>query len=108
MTARTHFKVFLGVTLLVAVALAVIVAPWASSSPDGLEKVAIEEGFATDARDHALADAPTADYGIAGVDHEGIGTGLAGLLGIAVTFGAVWGLLTVLHRLRRPPATSRP
>lgn len=104
MKGRWSFPAFLAAGLLVAVALAVLVAPWASSSPDGLERVAIDEGFAGDARDHALGEAPTADYGMAGVDHDAIGTGLAGLIGIAVTFAVAWGALALLRRVHGPSA----
>lgn len=100
MRSRIGFGLFLGVGLLVAVALAFLVAPRASSSPDGLERVAVDEGFAEEAGDHALADSPTADYGVSGLDHEALGTGLAGLLGIGVTFGVAWGVLVLLRRVR--------
>ena len=64
--------------LLVAVLLVVFVAPRASSSPDGLEKVAADKGIDRDARPSAVADGPFADYGVAGVDHERVGTIVAG------------------------------
>ena len=38
--------------LIVALGLAFFVSPLASSSPDGLEKVATDEGFIDTARDH--------------------------------------------------------
>lgn len=105
---RVRFGLFLGAGLAVAVALAFLVAPRASSSPDGLEHVATEEGFAEEAGDHALADAPTADYGISGLDHAALATGLAGLLGIVVTFGVAWGALTLVRRLQRIEPVSPP
>ncbi len=98
MRSRVGFGFFLVGGLVVAVALAFLVAPRASSSPDGLERVAVDEGFAEEGGDHVLADAPTADYGISGLDNEALATGLAGLLGIVVTFGVVWGALTLVRR----------
>ena len=71
---------------MVAAALAFLVGPRASSEPDGLEKVAIEQGFDGHARPSATADGPTAGYAVDGVDDHGLSTGLAGLLGVAVTF----------------------
>ncbi len=59
---------FVGLGLAVALVLAFFVSPFASSKPDGLEKVAIDQGFDDTAKDHALADAPLADYGVEGVD----------------------------------------
>jgi hypothetical protein len=89
---------FVAAGLALAVALAFVVAPRASGEPDGLERVAIDKGFAETATDHALADSPTADYGVEGVDDEGLGTGLAGALGIGVTFVLAFGLLALARR----------
>ena len=73
--------------LIVALGLAFFVSPLASSSPDGLEKVATDEGFIETADDHGLADSPLADYGVEGVNDESLSTGLSGIIGVAVTFG---------------------
>jgi hypothetical protein len=101
-------KVLVAVGLAVAVALAFLVAPEASSKPDGLEKVAIDEGFVDGARDHDLADSPTADYGVEGVDDARLSTGLAGLIGIAVTFAVTGGLFLLVRRLRRSSPDREP
>jgi hypothetical protein len=101
-TPKVRLGVFVGVGLAIAVALAFLVAPEASSEPDGLEKVAIDEGFVDGAQDHDLADSPTADYGVSGVDDARISTGLAGVIGIGVTFLVAGGLLLLVRRVRRP------
>ncbi len=100
---------FVGAGLVVAAALAFFVSPQASSEPDGLNKVAIDEGFADTETDHALADAPTAGYAVRGVDDDGLSTGLAGLIGVAVTFAAS-GLLFLVVRWssRRRGASASP
>jgi cobalt/nickel transport system permease protein len=85
--------VFLGIGLLVTLLVAGIASGFASSEPDGLEKVAIEEGFDETAEDHALADAPLADYGVEGVENERVGTGLAGIIGVGITLVVMVGLL---------------
>lgn len=92
---------FLIAGLLVAIALALFVSPFASSSPDGLEKVSIDQGFDDTAEDHALSDSPVADYGVQGVGDERVSTGLAGLIGVLLTFGIGAGLFGLLRR-RRP------
>jgi cobalt/nickel transport system permease protein len=94
---------FVAVGLLVAAALVIFVAPRASSSPDGLERVAADQGIDTDVREHALGDGTFADYAVDGVDDPAIGTALAGLLGIAVTFVVCVGAVWVLRRRRPPP-----
>ena len=48
--------------LLVSLFLAFVVSPFASSSPDGLEKVAADKAIDRDEQDHDLADGPLADY----------------------------------------------
>lgn len=96
--------------LLVSLLLAGLVSGFASSSPDGLEKVAEEQGFAQTAQDSALADSPLADYGVAGVEDERLSTGLAGVVGVGVTFAFGLGLFALVRRGRStdedPPASS--
>ena len=96
--------------LVVAVALATFVSPFASASPDGLEKVAADKALDTEVADHALADGPLAEYGVDGVDDERVGTGVAGLIGVAVTFAVGFGLFAVIKRAHccRTGARSGP
>lgn len=103
--ARIGTRVLVMAVLTVAVALAVLVAPRADPNPDGLEKVAAEQGLDTGVREHTWSDGPLADYGVVGVDNPTLGTGLAGLVGIAVTFVIGTVLVLVLPRARRrsPP-----
>lgn len=93
--------------LVVAVALATFVSPFASSSPDGLEKVAADKALDTEVEGHAFADGPLADYGVEGVDNERVGTGLAGLIGVAVTFAVGFGLFAMIKRVRVEPELRR-
>jgi hypothetical protein len=96
---------FLGVGFLVTVLVAAIAAGFASSQPDGLEKVAIDEGFADTAEDSAAADSPLADYGVEGVENERVGTGIAGVAGVAITVAVTVGLLYGARRLRSASKT---
>jgi cobalt/nickel transport protein len=73
--------------LLVAFALAFFVSPYASTSPDGLNKVAEDKGFEGEAQDHALDDSPVAGYAVKGVDNEKLSKGLSGIIGVTLTFG---------------------
>jgi cobalt/nickel transport system permease protein len=106
--ARTKLPWFVGAGLVVAAALAFFVAPEASSDPDGLERVAIDEGFVDEADDHALADSPVADYSVEGVDDERLSTGLAGLLGVGATFLVGTGLLLAVRAIGRRPTAPEP
>jgi PDGLE domain len=88
-----------------AVALVILLAPNANPNPDGLEKVAAEQGIDSEARDHALAVGPLADYRVSGVENRYVGTWVAGLAGVAVTFVLGAGLLFIVRRVRRAPAS---
>jgi hypothetical protein len=71
--------------LLLALVLAGGVSYYASSSPDGLNKVAAEKGFDAAAQDHPLADSPVAGYEVRGVHDGRLSGGLAGIAGVVVT-----------------------
>lgn len=93
--------------LALAVGLATAAAPFASSSPDGLEKVAEEKGFADEGRLHAVQeDAPVPDYAFPGIDSPRLATGVAGFVGTLVTFALGYGLIALLRR-RHGPAAAR-
>ena len=103
MTRSTTLLFLIG-GLLVALGLAFFVSPLASGSPDGLEKVAIDQGFDGSAEDHGLGGSAFADYGVKGVEDEGLATGLSGLVGVVLTFGVgmiLFGLIRV-RRSREP------
>ena len=81
--------------------LVVIFSPLASSSPDGLERVAENEGFIGRAQ-----EAPfqlIADYLFPGIENEAVATILAGLIGTLVLFGMVYGLAWLLKSRKAPP-----
>ncbi len=100
MSISTNVKLFVVAGLLVGLGIALFVSPFASSSPDGLEKVAEDKGFSDAARDHAFAEGPLADYGVKGIGDERISTGMAGVIGTLITFGVGLGLFAAVRALR--------
>jgi hypothetical protein len=100
---RTNTKLFLVAGLLLALALAVFVSPFADSDPDGLTKAAEEQGFSEAEQEHDLAESPVADYEVRGVDDDRMSTGAAGVIGVLVTFGLGVGAFALLRVLRRAP-----
>lgn len=96
MNRRTRVVVLVG--LLVALVLAGGVSYYASSSPDGLNKVAADKGLDKGQKDHALNDSPLSGYGTKGVDNERLSGGLAGLAGVALTFIIGGGLVLAVRR----------
>ena len=90
--------------LVVALLLAGVVSLYASSSPDGLERVAEDHGFISTARDSGTAGSPLADYGTEGVADERLSGGIAGVAGVLLTLVLAGGLFAVVRR--RPARTS--
>ncbi len=69
----------------VALFLAGVISFYASSSPDGLEKVAEEIGFIDTAKDSAVANSPLSDYGVVGITNERLSVGISGIIGVIIT-----------------------
>lgn len=85
----------------IAIALLVVVifAPNASSNPDGLERIAVNEGFSDKA-----TPAPfglLSDYAIPGVENETAATILAGVTGVSVVTAITIGIGWLLRRRER-------
>lgn len=88
--------------LLVGLVLALLVAGGvslvASSSPDGLERVAGDHGFLDQEQRHAAADGPLADYQARGVGDERLSGAVAGVVGTVAVLGLAGGLFLLLRR----------
>jgi hypothetical protein len=93
-------------TLLVALVLAGVLSFYASSDPDGLNRVALDKGFADTETDHGTADAPLAGYAASGVDDERLSGGLAGVVGVVVVLALTAGLAQVVRRRRTEDPSS--
>ncbi len=97
-----------------AAALALLVSPFASTHPDGLERVAEDQGFIEKAEETepAWKNAPLPDYTVPGLNEKKVdeetgkeveeptrwSTGLAGLLGTVGIFFVAWGLAVLLKK----------
>lgn len=92
--------------LLVAVALAFLLSPFASQAPDGLEKVAETMGFMHRAESKEVFRSPISDYILPGIKNKKIATSLAGLIGTIFTFSVVY-LLGYFLKKRRSTATAK-
>lgn len=94
------------VGLVAAFLVAGVVSFYASGHPDGLEFVAEKTGFMDTAEDHAAADGPLADYGVAGIGNERLSGGLAGIIGVTVTLLVMTAIALVVRR-KRPAESSQ-
>jgi hypothetical protein len=89
------------VGLAIAGVIAVLAANFASGDPDGLDSVAIDQGFEGVGKDPGFQILP--DYTIPGVDGT-VSTIIAGLVGVAIVFGLVFLLGRLLARRRKGTA----
>ena len=91
-------KKFLISGFVVSLFLAGVVSFYASSHPDGLEKVAEDIGFIETAKDHTYADGALADYGVKGIENERASVGVAGVIGVIGTAIVGGALFTFIAR----------
>ena len=86
--------------VLTTVVIAVVISQFASSNPDGLERVATDTGFAESGRDHDLDGSIFADYATRGIDNESLSLAVAGLTGVALTLLVGYGIVTASRHTR--------
>lgn len=110
MKRRVARGTFIAAGVVVALALAFFVGPQASSEPDGLNRVAIDKDFAATESAPPLDGMPTAGYALEGVDNEQLSTGVAGVIGVTLTFALTGALFLGVRRLRsrRSDGSGRP
>ncbi|MFZ5651029.1 MAG: PDGLE domain-containing protein [Bacillota bacterium] len=78
--------------LLLALIVAAFLSPFASSSPDGLERVAEDLGFLEKGEGDPIMKSPIPDYVFPGIENESAATAAAGVTGTLLTFGVMYGL----------------
>lgn len=99
---RVSTRAIVATGILVALLLAGVVSYYASTSPDGLNRVAQDKGFSGTQKPHHSDGSPLAGYSTSGVDNARVSKGLAGVLGSLIVLGLAGGLTLVVRR--RPGA----
>jgi hypothetical protein len=84
--------------LAIAALVVIVLAPRASSDPDGLNRVAEDHGFIADAHDAIVKVLP--GYTIPGLDGDASRV-VAGLIGVAIVFALMMLLGRLLARRRK-------
>jgi cobalt/nickel transport system permease protein len=92
--------------LLVSLGLALFVAPFACSWPDGLDKAAEVLGFADREVEHRAVPALVPDYKMPFIGSPALATSIAGAAGTLVVFGGALVLARVLVRKTKPAAKN--
>lgn len=95
---RVPLKWVAAAILAVALVLAGIVSHYASSSPDGLNRVAQDKGFSDTQKTPGTKNSPLAGYSGPGIDNDRLSGGLAGVAGVLVVLLLAGGLTFVVRR----------
>ncbi len=95
----------------VTVAMAVVVSQFSSDSPDGLERVAEDNGLLAEVTDHTFSGGFFADYATSGVGNETLSLAVAGFSGAMLTLLVGFGIVQAALAGRRSSdrsSTSEP
>ena len=108
--SRLPLRVLAGIALLVVLVLGGVVSYYASSAPDGLNRVAEDQGIARAEKEHAADSSPFAGYESRGVEDARLSKGVAGVVGVGVVLLLGTGLSFALRRRPgpTPPAERAP
>lgn len=105
-------RAFILTGLASALLIAVLLSPFASQNPDGLDRVSEDLKF----KDKEHPEPPASKlpfaqifdgYALKGVP-EGVATPIAGFLGTIATFGLAWGIGQLAVRRSHPSDSSQP
>ncbi len=95
---RPSTRSFVLIGVAVALLLAGVVSYYASSAPDGLNRVAEDHGITRAEKQHAAKDGPMAGYETKGIGNERASRLVAGVTGSLVVLALFGGLTLVLRR----------
>lgn len=93
-------KKFIIIASVVCIVISVFIAHFASSSPDGLEKVAQKLGFEQRAGESVVKSAMP-DYTVPQIKNEKISASLAGAIGVGVTFSLAFGVAYIFIKRKK-------
>jgi cobalt/nickel transport protein len=105
-------RAFIWTGLGIALLIAIFLSPFASSNPDGLDRVSEDHGFGNKAAENTPAQklpfySIFDEYALRSVP-EGIATPLAGLVGTLAAFGLAWGAGKLLVKGFDPNRPEEP
>jgi cobalt/nickel transport protein len=107
MSRRTWL--FAGAALGLSLLVAGVLSPFASSSPDGLERVALDKGFSEKGEAEAAWKwSPLAGYEIHGFASQRLAGACAGVLGTTLVFGAAYAVARLSKAGRRGKGPVSP
>ena len=97
---KRRFDGFVWIGLGMALLLALFLSPFASTSPDGLEKVAETKGFLEKGEGWTFwKHAPFSDYTLPWIKNEKVSTALSGLIGTLAIFLIALGVGKLIKKI---------
>lgn len=97
-------EIIIGIFL--ALFIVVFLAPFASSSPDGLERVAEDLAFLEKADGKEVISSPLPDYEVPGLENKVLAGIMAGITGIILTFALMIILTKLITTSKKNKQTS--
>lgn len=94
-SVTTKTKGQIAVPLTAAVVVALLLSPFASGFPDGLEWIAEKYNFLHQSAPVFVGPLP--DYAFPSLSNEILSTGVAGLVGVILSFGIAWMILRIVE-----------
>ena len=94
-------KPFLIGGVIASLVVAAVISQFAVDNPDGLEKVAIDQGFIESEEEHALGSSIFADYATSGVGNETLSLAVAGITGTIICLAVGFGIASASRGSRR-------
>ena len=85
--------------LVIALICAGLISLFASSFPDGLEKVAEDLGFLEKGEGEPILKSPIPDYALPGIKNEKLATSVAGIVGTLLVFVVGYGTAEIIRQV---------
>ncbi|MEW6235923.1 MAG: PDGLE domain-containing protein [Candidatus Omnitrophota bacterium] len=101
---KSEILIGLGLALFVAVVLS----PFASPSPDGLERVAEDHGFLSKAAEGPMTPPMIPDYAMPGISSEKLATSAAGFVGTLILYFGGYGMARLLKSRKNAASDGSP
>ncbi len=99
-------RAFVFGAVLVALFVALGVSQFAADTPDGLERVAADNGIVATDSTNGVSNGVFADYATRGISDPDLSLAVAGGTGVAVTLLVGWGLVSGTRRVSAPRTVS--
>lgn len=85
--------------LILSLICAGLISLFASSLPDGLEKVAEDLGFLEKGKGKPILKSPIPDYVLPGIKNEKLATSIAGIIGTLLVFAVGYGAAKIIQQI---------